>query len=115
LALAVYTARRWQVIDEACDGLEAVGKTIELDPDIVLLDVGMPDLNGIEAAERIHKVSRNTEITFLTQQDDADIKIAALATGAVAFLLKANATSELLPTVEAALQSGHDARTLSFD
>lgn len=72
----------WQVIGEACDGLEPVQRTAELQPDIVLLDIGMPILNGIEAAKRIRQDSPSARIIFVTQESDADIRTAALATGA---------------------------------
>jgi DNA-binding NarL/FixJ family response regulator len=99
------TRPEWQVVGEACDGLEAVWKTMDLRPHIVLLDIEMPNLNGIEAAKRIRAESRTTRIIFLTQQDDADIKVAALATGADAYLLKRNAAYELLPAIKALLSN----------
>jgi|SRR6516165_6460310 DNA-binding NarL/FixJ family response regulator len=97
----------WQVIGEACDGLEAVQRTQELHPDIVVLDIGMPKLGGIEAAKRIRRDSPSSRIIFVTQENDADIRSAALATGAEAYLVKANAASELLPAIDAALGNGH--------
>jgi DNA-binding NarL/FixJ family response regulator len=99
-----------QVIADACDGLEAVQKTSELCPTLVLLDIGMPALNGIEAAKRIRQYSPSAKIIFVTQETDPDIRIAALATGAEGFLLKANAGNELLRAVENASPNGHDAR-----
>jgi len=87
----------WQII-EACDGLEAVHKATELRPDIVLLDIGMPILNGIEAAEKIREATPQSRIIFVTSDGDADVKAAALATGAEAYLAKARAASELQPT-----------------
>lgn len=105
----------WQVIGEACDGLEAVQRTTELQPDIVLLDIGMPILNGIEAAKRIRQDSPGSRIIFVTQENDADIRTEALATGAEGYLLKANAMSELLPAVEASSSNDHDARELSCE
>ena len=92
----------WQLM-EACDGQEAVQKARELRPDIVLLDIGMPILNGIEAAEKIRAASPRSKIIFVTQDGDADLKAAALATGAEAYISKANAVGELLPALEAAL------------
>ena len=105
----------WQVIGEACDGLEAVQRTQELHPDIVVLDIGMPKLGGIEAAKRIRRDSPSSRIIFVTQENDADIRSEALATGAERYLLKANAMEELLPAVEASSVNGHDARALSCD
>jgi DNA-binding NarL/FixJ family response regulator len=92
----------WQIV-EACDGLEAVHKAAELRPDIVLLDIAMPVLNGIEAAQKIREASPNSRIIFVTMDGDADLKAAALATGAQAYLSKARAASELLPTIAATL------------
>ena len=97
----------WQVICEVCDGLQAVEKAAELRPDIVLLDIGMPTLNGIEAAKRIRQGSPGSRIIFVTQDNDEDVRMAALATGAEAYLVKANAGSELLPAIDAALGNGH--------
>ena len=96
-----------QVIGEACNGLQAVQKAAELLPDIVLLDIGMPILNGIEAAIQIREVSPGTRVIFVTQENDSDIRTAALAAGAEQYLVKANAARELLPAVEAALGDGH--------
>ena len=104
----------WHVIGEACDGLQAVQTTTELCPDIVLLDIGMPILDGVEAAKRIRQDSPSSRIIFVTQEDDEEIRIAALATGAEEYLVKTNATSEL-PAIEALLRDGHDARALPSD
>jgi DNA-binding NarL/FixJ family response regulator len=91
----------WQVIGEASDGFQGVLRTTELHPDIVLIDIGMPIMNGIEAAKRIRQASPASKIIFVTQENDADTRSAALATGAEGYLLKANAASELLHFMEA--------------
>ena len=91
----------WQVVGEACNGQQAVQRTAELSPDLVLLDIGMPTLNGIEAAKQIRNASPSTRIIFLTQDNDPDLRKAALDTGADQYVLKASAASELLPAIEA--------------
>jgi CheY-like chemotaxis protein len=93
----------WQVI-EACDGQEAVQKAIEHRPDVVLLDIGMPILNGIEAAKQIRKSVPSSRIIFVTTNGDGDLKAAALATGADGYLSKASVTTELLPALAVALR-----------
>ena len=96
---------KWEIIFDACDGLEAVQKTVELDPDIVLLDVSMPGLNGIEATRRICQLSPNSKVVILTQQEDEDMMTAALQAGALAYVLKAEMSTALIPAVQAALRT----------
>ena len=89
-----------QIVGEACNGLQAVQRAAELHPDIVLMDIGMPVLNGIEAAKRIWQESPDSRIIFVTANSDSDIRSLALASGADGYLLKANAKRELLPALE---------------
>jgi DNA-binding NarL/FixJ family response regulator len=91
------------VIAEIADGLEAVQKAQELKPDLILLDIGLPELNGIEAAKRIRQVAPDARIIFLTQNSDKDVVEAALNTGAHGYVLKADAGSELLPAMAGVL------------
>ena len=93
---------QWKVF-EACDGHEAIRKTLELHPDVVLLDLHMPDLNGIEAAKRIRKLSPDSRIIFVTVEGDESVIAAALETGAVAYVLKAEISSGLIPAIRASL------------
>ena len=72
----------WQVICEASDGSEAVQKAEELKPDLILLDIGLPTLNGIEVARRIRQLSPNSKIVFLSQDNSLDVVQVALSTGA---------------------------------
>jgi two-component system, NarL family, nitrate/nitrite response regulator NarL len=95
----------FQVIAEAINGCEAIEKAAQLHPDVVLLDIGMPLVNGLEAAPRIRRVSPGSKIIFVTQQQDDDIRTAALATGAEGYLLKSDSACELLSTLHAALGS----------
>ena len=95
----------WQVIAEASDGSEAVQKAKELKPDLIVLDIGLPKLSGIEAAKRICQVSPSSKIVFLSQNHDLDVVQAALGTGALGYVLKSDARRELLPAVDAVLRS----------
>jgi DNA-binding NarL/FixJ family response regulator len=100
-----------QVIGEVSDGLEAVRKAEELKPDLILLDIGLPTLNGIEAARQIRRLSPESTIIFVSQESAADVVHEALSLGASAYVLKARAAIELLPVVNAVLfekQSVHD-------
>ena len=93
-----------QVIAEASDGSEAVQKAEELKPDLIVLDVGLPNLSGIEAARRIRQRSPNSEIIFLSQNSDLDVVRAALGTGALGYVRKTDAGRELLPAMDAVLR-----------
>lgn len=94
----------WQIVAEAADGLQAIQKAKELEPDLILLDIGLPTLNGIEAAERISTMLRDAKIIFVTQNNDPDLMSAALSNGAHGYVLKAHAKRELVPAVEAVLE-----------
>jgi len=94
----------WQVIDEASDGSEAVQKAEELKPDLILLDISLPKLNGIEAARRIRRLSPSSKIVFLSQNKDLDIVRAAFGTGPQGYVYKADVRSDLLPAIEAVLR-----------
>ena len=96
----------FQVIEEVADGLEAVQKAEELQPDLIVLDVGLPSLNGMEAARRIRKLSPKSKILVMSQETSADVVREALTLGALGYVLKAHAGRELLGAVEAVLQGG---------
>jgi DNA-binding NarL/FixJ family response regulator len=93
-----------QVVGQAADGLEAVQKAEELQPDLILLDIGMPHLNGIEAADRIRKLAPESKILFLSQESSLDIVEEVLRRGANGYVVKAQVGSELLPAMDAVLQ-----------
>lgn len=94
-----------QVIGEVSDGLEAVQQAQQLQPDLILLDIGLPTLNGIEAARRIREVSPASKILFVSENRSFDILEKALSTGADGYVVKSDTGSELLPGVNAALES----------
>jgi DNA-binding NarL/FixJ family response regulator len=89
-----------QVIAVAEDGTEAVLKAEELQPDLILLDIGLPKLNGIDAARRICEVAPESKILFLSQEIDFNVARAALSSGGHGYVVKSDAESELLTGVE---------------
>ena len=95
-----------QIICEVADGLEAVQKAAELQPDLILLDIGLPKLNGIEVARRIRKLSPGSKILFVSQESSADLVHGALDAGACGYVVKTDAGSELLTAVNVVLRGG---------
>jgi DNA-binding NarL/FixJ family response regulator len=93
-----------QIVCEVSDGLEAVQKAKELHPDLIVLDIGLPSLNGIEAARRIRKLSPESKILFVSQECSVDLVQEALRTGAHGYVVKTDAGSELLEAVSAVLR-----------
>ena len=93
-----------QVVGQAFDGLQAVQQAQQLQPDLILLDIGLPKLNGIEAARRIREVSADSKILFVSENRSWDIAEEALRTGALGYVVKSDAASELLPAIQAVLQ-----------
>jgi len=96
-----------QVIFEASDGLQAVEQAEKLKPDLILLDISLPGLNGLDAARQIRRVSPKSKILFLTLQSSADVARKALSLGALGYVLKAQAQEDLLAAVEAILRGEH--------
>jgi DNA-binding NarL/FixJ family response regulator len=94
----------FQIIGEASDGLEAVYKSESLQPDLIVLDLALPTLNGIAAARRIRTVSPKSKILFVSQESSADVVQEALHVGALGYVVKARAGIELLAAVEAVRQ-----------
>ena len=92
-----------EIVDVAVDGLEAVQKAEQLQPDLILLDIGLPTLNGIEVARRIRTLSPNSKILFVSQESSAEVVEEALRLGAWGYLLKSDAVRELLLAVDAVL------------
>jgi len=91
----------WEVCAEAKDGRDAVELATSLKPDLVLLDIGMPNLNGLEAARQILATSPNAAILILTMHDSDNVIREVLRAGARGFLLKSDAGRDLVAAVEA--------------
>jgi DNA-binding NarL/FixJ family response regulator len=104
LASTMQNRPELQIICEVEDGPEAVRQAGALQPQLVLLDVGLPTLNGIEAARQIRNLSPKSKILFVSQESSADIVQAALETGAKGYVVKADAGRELIPALEAVLR-----------
>jgi DNA-binding NarL/FixJ family response regulator len=93
-----------QIVCEVSDGLQAVLRAKELDPDLILMDIGLPGLNGIEAARRIRDLVPKSKIVFLTQENSAEIVQEALSLGALGYVHKPCAGNDLLQAIAAVLQ-----------
>jgi len=93
----------WTIVSEACDGPEAVQKATALQPDIILLDFGLPTLNGIEAAKLIQQRCPESRIIFLTANEDKEIMSEALRIPRARYIRKINVATELLDAISAAL------------
>lgn len=93
-----------QILCDVSHGVEAIKKAEQLQPDLVLLDIGLPDVNGIDAARQIRAMSPKSKILFVTQETSEDVVQEALRNGAGGYLVKIDAASDLLPAVTAVLQ-----------
>jgi two-component system, NarL family, response regulator NreC len=94
----------WQVVAEVSDGQEAVRKAQQLRPDVVLMDISLPTLNGLEACRRIHELVPSSKIVFLTKETDIDVVEEAHRLGAWGYIAKDRAGTELLPALASVLE-----------
>jgi CheY-like chemotaxis protein len=90
-------------ITQASTGLEAVQRAEELQPDLILLDIGLPNLNGLEVAKRVLKLAPAVKILFLSQESDPDVEREAFRLGAQGYVYKPRSQTDLLPAIEAVL------------
>jgi DNA-binding NarL/FixJ family response regulator len=92
-----------QVVGEATNGLEAFQKVVELEPDLILMGIGVPSVNGIEAARRIREMVPEAKIIFLSEEPSFEVVQKAMSLGASAFVVKNMAANELVTAVETVL------------
>ena len=92
------------VICEAADGEEAVIRAEELQPDLILMDVRLPGITGIEATRRIRRISRKSQIIFVSQNDSEQMARAAFSTGGQGYVVKSDVGRELLKAIRAVRQ-----------
>lgn len=104
--LRSYLEKSFEVIGQVSDGRALLDEAARLNPDLVIVDVGMPVLNGLDAARRIKESNPKVKFIFLTMQDDPHLAAAVLELGQVAFVLKQSAGSELLKAIDEVMR-GH--------
>ncbi|MEY2453957.1 MAG: hypothetical protein QOD92_3531 [Acidimicrobiaceae bacterium] len=92
----------FDVVGEASDGLEAVKLSEELSPDVILMDVTMPEMDGVEAARRVHAAQPEVRVVMLTMHADADVVASAIRAGASGYLVKDCSTEEIAGAVRMA-------------
>jgi DNA-binding NarL/FixJ family response regulator len=99
-ALRGYLEKTYTIVGVVLDGRALMQQAIQLRPDVIIVDVSMPFLNGLEAARRIKSEAPNIKFIFLTMQDDPNLAAAALELGAIGFVLKHSAGKELLQAID---------------
>lgn len=104
-----------QIIGESSDGLDAVLRAKETQPNLILLDIGLPTLNGIEAARRIRELSPASKILFFSENRSREVVEEALCSGAVGYVAKSGAARELLVAVATVLQGKQFVSSILFD
>jgi DNA-binding NarL/FixJ family response regulator len=103
-SLRLYLEKKYTVIGLVNNGRSLVEEALRLRPDVLIIDVGMPFMNGLDAARKIRKQAPNIRLVFLTMQDDPNLAAAALEVGTVAFVLKHSAGTELLKAIDCVLR-----------
>jgi DNA-binding NarL/FixJ family response regulator len=104
-ALRLLLEKSYVVAGIVADGRALVTEAIRLKPDVIVVDIGMPLLNGLDAALRVREQIPNIKIVFLTMKDDPNLAAAALELGGVGFVLKHSAAGELLTAIEHVLRN----------
>src|ERR1700739_3958737 len=103
-ALRVYLEKSYTVIGMVQDGLEMVAGAMRLSPNVIVADIGLPLLNGLDAARRVKAQAPHIKLVFLTMHDDPNLAAAALELGPIAFVLKHSTGPELIKAIDHVLQ-----------
>lgn len=101
------TRPEWEICDEAADGSNAIEKARELKPDVVLLDITMPHVNGLDAARVIRRDVPRAKVIILSQYDESEMRSRAFEAGAQGYISKSDAARQLLIAIES-LTSNHN-------
>jgi DNA-binding NarL/FixJ family response regulator len=101
--MAAALADEYLVVGRVADGYELLAESERLHPDVIVLDITMPRLDGIEAARQLRRSHQHARLVFLTVHEDADYARAALDAGGLGYVVKARLASDLLPAIRAAL------------
>ena len=113
-AVEHYLEREFEVVGKVLDGQLLLEEAMRLKPDVIVSDIFLPLLNGMEAADRLRESGCQSRIVFLTANSDPDFVRECLATGALGYVVKSRIGAELLPAIREAL-AGHTFTSLSFD
>ncbi len=104
--VAALLGNKFQIVGKVTDGQAAVDATLRQHPDVVLMDISLPLMSGIDAAAILVQKRTTAKIVFLTVHDDPDFVKAALATGAAGYIIKSHMATDLIPAIEEAIE-GH--------
>jgi DNA-binding NarL/FixJ family response regulator len=100
----LFRAAGWQPCGEAATGAEAIDRARQLRPDVILLDITLPDLSGIEAARVISKLVPDSKILIVSQHDPSQMLSKAVAAGALGYVTKTNLSRDLVPAIRSLLE-----------
>ncbi len=101
--VASLLGRTYEIVGSVTDGQAAIDAAVEQNPDVILMDISMPGIDGIEAAGRLIRMHTDAKIIFLTVHEDPEFLKAALATGAAGYVVMSRIATDLIPAIRAAV------------